>query len=137
MRQHCTKQLFLIFEWIEMFIWRCFRFNGLWAGTACYFCRASRASTARKMAHRPRAWAEGQARRPMRHGPQGTACLHGPIAIVPCRAGPARCPGLQTRRERQSWEKPHVHEMTFPFAPTSFRHGIFPEKKAFVTDCFF
>ena len=48
-----------------------------------------------------RAWAEGQARRPMRHGPQGTACLHGPIAIVPgqpvtvpCRAGPARCPGM-------------------------------------------
>ena len=48
-----------------------------------------------------RAWAEGQARRPMRHGPQGTACLLGPIAIVPCRpvtvpcrAGPARCPGM-------------------------------------------
>ena len=48
-----------------------------------------------------RAWAEGQARRPMRHGPQGTACLLGPIAIVPCRpvtvpcrAVPARCPGM-------------------------------------------
>ena len=46
-----------------------------------------------------RAWAEGQARRPMRHGPQGTACLHGPIAIVPCRAGPARCPGIAGTRE--------------------------------------
>jgi len=43
----------------------------------------------------------------------------------------------QTRRERQSWEKPHVHEMTFPFAPTSFRHGFFPEKKSFRHGLFF
>jgi len=39
----------------------------------------------------------------------------------------------ETRRERQSWEKPHVHAYTgtFPFAPTSFRHGIFQQKNSF------
>ena len=37
---------------------------------------------------RARAWAGGQARRPVRHGPQGTT---GPPRPVRQRAGPARC----------------------------------------------
>ena len=48
-----------------------------------------------------RAWAEGQARRPVRHSPQGTTCPLGPLSnvscrpvVMPCRAGPARCPGI-------------------------------------------
>ena len=51
-----------------------------------------------------RAWAVGQTRRPGRHGPQGTTCPLGPLwnvpcrpGVVPCRAGPARCPGIMSR----------------------------------------
>jgi len=47
---------------------------------------------------RARAWARGQARRPVRHGPQSTTGPLGPLSnvpgVVPGRAGPARCPGI-------------------------------------------
>ena len=65
------------------------------AGTACDSGRASRAGPARKSAHRA---VPGQARGPVRHGPGGTACHAGPLAIGPCWHGPMPCWAGQPER---------------------------------------
>jgi len=57
---------------------------------------------------RARAWARGQARRPVRHGPQGTTCPLGPLGYMPGQPSvvpgrPARCPGGHLGTHRRTF----------------------------------
>jgi hypothetical protein len=70
-----------------------------WHGPQFLPCLTGQHST--KIGPQACAWTDGQARRPVRHGSQGTTGLLGPVAIGPCRpgtrpcrVGPARCPTM-------------------------------------------